>query len=639
MGVDFFAFGLKDEYVYSDSDKFAQWVSGLEDYLKKVAGRAVTVHYSTRPEAAPWIGRPFLIIGSSSEVDGYLRACSAQALEILRDCAYFWFLSDDAGVGASCQELPKERTLSLVQTSKDYGVLWGRLEDLVKHPDIVGLSNELYVIRSNISRIASQENGPGTPVLVLGESGSGKSAVAQALSASKRRPKESMEESGQAAIGSALPTVPQAAPEKKNAAAEIACGYFTEEMLQDQLFGHYEGAFTGANKNKKGLLARHNGGTLVLHDVDAAPAIQSALLSVFDTKRGESASITRLGGEDKETDETNVWLIFTTNADIGSLVEQQKMREDFLFRFEDRVIFVPPLHERRADLPAIARHIWESCWAATDTRRRGFSPPVAEWLSEQGTKWRGNVRALRALLSLAASMAKVPAHHHRTLQSLLAEIMSRGPEYPNWIGILATRNFSASVFQPDVHSDAGELPAVKPGAQASEEKPLTSKTDLSPPASDRETRSRSFSSPEDNRSGDQPRPSKFELDPLLLTELKRAGSPKWLWLTKDEDEDRILFSLRDQKLSAQGLAQLDRTEQWLKNRESKNPRRIHYYKLLFYLVLADDHAGVRVDFQKVLDLSAAQTSAVLTSLIEQGWLFQTKDGGTAHRFVLAQGML
>ena len=625
MGVDLFVFGLKHEYVHSRDDKFAQWISGLEEYLQSVAGQeAVTVHYSTRSEAAPWIGQPFLIIGSGSEVDEYLQGLSAEALKILRDCAYFWFLSDDERVGVSFP-LPKDRALSLLCTAKDYGVLWDRLEDLVKHPDIIGLSNELYIIRSNISRIASQENGPGTPVLVLGETGSGKSAVAQALSATKRRPEESVPHSGPAASESAVSADGQGALGRKK---EIACGFFTETMLQDQLFGHYKGAFTGADNNKVGLLERNKGGTLVLHDVDTAPAIQAAFLSVFDTTRGKSAEIYRLGGEDKDPDLTDVWLIFTTNADIGSLVEQQKMREDFLFRFEDRVIFVPPLRERAADLPAIARYIWERCWAATDTRRRGFSPAVAEWLSGQRTtEWRGNVRALRALLSLAASMAKLPAHRHRTLQSILAEIMSRGPEYPNWIGILATRNFSASVFQPDLHSEAVESPAIKAGAQSSEEKDRASNANLSSCAS-------SFTSQEDNGSADQCRPSKFALSASLLTDLKDAGSPKWLWLTNDEDEGKILFSLRDQRLSGQGRAQLDSTEVLLKKRKSDNPRRIHYYKLLFYLVLADDHAGVVLDFQKVLHLGLTQTSAVLKWLIEQGWLSQTEG-----RFVLAQGML
>jgi DNA-binding NtrC family response regulator len=460
MCCDLYVFGLKPDYVHSEKNDFALWISGLENFLESVAGTsAITIHYSVRCDAAPWVGQPFILIGTASEVDAYLALLPDSARDILADCAYFWILSDSAHAGLALLNSPSDRVLTLVPSSKDYNVVWDQLEDLIRYPSLVGLSRELSAVRSEITRIAQETMGPGTPVLVLGESGAGKAFVARALHKANERTRWSLRRDIVDAISAERgPDLNEIS--NKSPYCEIACGYFTEHLLQDQLFGHYQGAFADAREDKVGLLVKSSQGTLTLNDFDAAPlGVQAALLGVLDTPRSACAEIFRLGGENREPEKTWVWLVFTTNADIGSLVRQNKLREDFLFRFEDRIILLPPLRERLADLPSIAKRIWIDCWPVVpgkeeDSRRRALSPPVLQWIAEQKkTQWQGNIRALRTLLSLAASRAKLEQNKARPLQFLLAEIMARGPEYPDWLDIIKGPS-CVPLFPPEVVSPA-----------------------------------------------------------------------------------------------------------------------------------------------------------------------------------------
>ena len=523
--------------------------------------------------------------------------------------------------------------MNLVSTSFDYNVIWDQLDDLINHPTVVGLSQELRWIRSEISRIADGDVGPGTPVLVLGESGSGKASIAWALHLANWERKRSLR--GNVSDESDIRTEEQNEKDEKKLYHEIPCGYFTEHMLQDQLFGHHRGAFTGADNEKVGLLVKYSAGTLTVNDIGAADlSVQAALLSVLDAPKGKPAEIRRLGGEDQPTEPTRVWLIFTTSANISSLVRENKMREDFLFRFEDRVISVPPLHKRRADLPAIAKHIWSGLWNPDDTRRRALAPPVLRWLAEQKTEWRGNVRALRTLLSLAASRAKLEQNKLRPAQSLMAEIMAKGPEYPDWLDIL--REPVISVFVLKSLSPLPTQPSVTAVGSTSQDTPSTQEIEevRSHTGGERLSRIRR-SAPE---AGGR---SKVDLNPTLLEKLNNASSPEWQWMTDQQDEEGILNLLREKYLADQGRALLDDLEQRLTSRKSReeggegdDPRRIHHYKLLLYLALQGVHAGHMVEFQNVLHLGFAQTSAVVDNLVNCGCITMPGKDGRAYRYVL-----
>jgi hypothetical protein len=92
---------------------------------------------------------------------------------------------------------------------------------------------------------------------------------------------------------------------------------------------------------------------------------------------------------------------------------------------------------------AVARRLWDELWRGEEpARRRPLSAPVLAWLAARETRWAGNVRALRALLSLAASMARLPAHNHHSLRQILGAILARGAEYRHWVGIVATPSFT-----------------------------------------------------------------------------------------------------------------------------------------------------------------------------------------------------
>ncbi len=141
------------------------------------------------------------------------------------------------------------------------------------------------------------------------------------------------------------------------------------------------------------------------------------------------------------------------------------------------------------------------------------------------------------------------------------------------------------------------------------------------------------------------RPASIDLlsDPVFFEELKNAASPKWSWL-REAEEEHILAALRERS-SEDGRARIFQMEQALKNRRSRqqggegdNPRRIHHYKLLFYLMIRDDHAGHMKEFQAIIGLGYAQTDSVVENLIKFRCLSKGGKDGPAQRYVLAEGM-
>lgn len=412
-----------------------EWLADFKAYLhlKGWDKEIIQVRGPEQMAKAPWLGQPFVIVGEVAEISEHLELLSHEARRILFDCAYFWLVSGEAEklLEDKFVELTRERVVALDWHRRNYEVIINRLELLQRFPRLAGLSRGMHRVRTEIERISAGKKGPATPTLILGESGTGKEEVAQTLHAASGR---------------------------RGAFAAVACGWFTEGMLQDQLFGHARGAYPNAVRDKKGLLEANSNGTVLLDDLDAAvTTITGALLRVMATPKGKPAKVYRIGEEDTHERETSVWMIFSTNADIQRLIVEGKLREDFVFRFGDRIIHIPPLRERPADIPAIALLLWDKLWEdkwdklreANRTRPRPLSPPVLQHLCAQETKWKGNVRALQALLSLTASMANLPAHAAHSLRQIIDEIMLRGPEYSHWVGIIASPAYAFSVSLAD----------------------------------------------------------------------------------------------------------------------------------------------------------------------------------------------
>jgi two-component system response regulator HydG len=197
-------------------------------------------------------------------------------------------------------------------------------------------------------------------VHIHGESGTGKELVARAIHSRSKR--------------AAGPFV------------KVNCGALTETLLESELFGHEKGAFTGAIKRKLGRLELADKGTLFLDEVgDMTPALQLKLLRVLQEKEFE-----RVGGE--ETVRVDVRVISATHRDIKKEVEAGRFREDLFYRLHVVPCNVPPLRERREDIPLLVSHFIEKLGPRTNAEIKGIDDAALARLCAYG--WPGNVREL-----------------------------------------------------------------------------------------------------------------------------------------------------------------------------------------------------------------------------------------------------
>ena len=207
---------------------------------------------------------------------------------------------------------------------------------------------------------------------LLGETGVGKEGVAQYIhKSSSRRDK---------------PFIP------------INCGRFTAEFLQSELFGHEEGAFTGANQQRKGAFERINGGTLFFDEVtEMSEEAQKMFLRVSDTK-----TFTRLGGNERLT--ADFQIISATNRNIGEAVLKAEFRADLYYRLANIILSIPPLRERTEDIaPLVDAFIDEFNIKAHVRGVTGITPAALARLEQ--ASWPGNIRQLRNTIETARALA------------------------------------------------------------------------------------------------------------------------------------------------------------------------------------------------------------------------------------------
>jgi DNA-binding NtrC family response regulator len=409
-----------------------EWLEGFEAYLRRKKQDHDIVEYqdSERFSNAPLMGSPFVLVGRPEEVTRQLKQLPAEAARILSDCAYYWILSGGSEFALEDQfrEYLPGRPIILDWSQKNFEVITSRLEVLDKYPRLAGLSNQLHKVRTDITRIATGKKGPWSSVLILGESGTGKEEVANTLYES---------------LDFELYKEPGNKKKPENFTA-LSCGTFSIDMLPSQLFGIGPNIATQV-QSRDGLLKLGSDGSVFLDDFDTAlRLIQGPLLRVMATPENKPAAFYRVGEENQKGKEqkTWVWLMFSTNADIISLMRKKELREDFIFRFRDRIIHIPPLSKRPADIPAIVLRIWNSLWEGKENRKRPLTSPVIQHLLLRNTEWKGNVRALQTVLSLMASMASLPAHNHHSLSQIIDEIMPPGSDFYDWVGIVLKDSFS-----------------------------------------------------------------------------------------------------------------------------------------------------------------------------------------------------
>jgi len=319
-------------------DLSQSWFSEFQSFIQnKISASDIDMHCEScnqKPEKALFSGFPFLWIGNKKSIDDLKSRLTPTQLILLNDISYYWIIIDQDHTEDSL-DWENHRQIYLSWKRTNFNVIWSHLKWLLKTPELIGLSKGMHLIRKSIDRIANGPMGPGHPVLILGESGSGKELAVRAIK--------------------------NLSPRKNGAFEILPCGWFTENLLQDQLFGHVKGAFSGAFGEKKGLLELSSTGVVFLDDFDSASiSIQGALLRIMATPPFQKATYYRLGGESIEKErQTCVWIFFSTNRDISEMILTKDIREDFIFRFEDRVIHLQPLRNRPADIPAISNYYWD----------------------------------------------------------------------------------------------------------------------------------------------------------------------------------------------------------------------------------------------------------------------------------------
>ena len=233
---------------------------------------------------------------------------------------------------------------------------------------IIGQSKNMQAVYELIELVAPSE----ATVLITGENGTGKELVA--LEIHNRSP-------------------------RANGPFVVAhCSAYSPTLLESELFGHEKGAFTGAIKQKKGRIERAQGGTLFLDEIgDIAPATQVLLLRFLQDKRFE-----RVGGE--KTLEADVRIIAATNRDLYEEVQKGRFRDDLFYRLNVITIHLPPLRERKDDIPVLARYFLEKYGEKEKKSLKNIAPNAMKLLLEYD--WPGNVRQLENAISHAVVLAQ-----------------------------------------------------------------------------------------------------------------------------------------------------------------------------------------------------------------------------------------
>jgi len=246
------------------------------------------------------------------------------------------------------------------------------LEDQVAHQGsfegLVGVSPEMQRVYDLIRRLADS----GATVLIQGETGTGKELVARAIHRRSCR--------------------------REARFVPINCGALPESLLESELFGHEKGAFTGAIKQKYGLIEQADGGTLFLDEIEAmSPALQVKLLRAIQERE-----VLRVGGD--RSIPVDFRLIAATNADLRERMAQGTFRTDLFYRLSVVVVDLPPLRARRGDIPLLATHCAIACAAKMGRPALEISPEAMMLMKAYA--WPGNVRELENAIEQAVLLSR-----------------------------------------------------------------------------------------------------------------------------------------------------------------------------------------------------------------------------------------
>jgi two-component system response regulator HydG len=255
------------------------------------------------------------------------------------------------------------------QLARQLDVVERQLLPAASGQTLVGDSDAMRRVRAQISRSAAA---PGT-VLITGETGTGKEIAAR--------------------------TVHAESPRRDGPFVAVNCAAIAESLLESELFGHARGAFTGASAPRAGLVEHAHGGTLLLDEIGTMPAsLQAKLLRAL-----ESGEIRRIG--ENQTRRVDVRFVAATNVDLEAAVAAGEFRQDLYYRLNVHRIHLPPLRDRREDLPGLVAHFLRRYGPATGVRE--MSPDALAALAPY--EFPGNVRQLEHVVQRAVAIARGPA--------------------------------------------------------------------------------------------------------------------------------------------------------------------------------------------------------------------------------------
>jgi len=246
-----------------------------------------------------------------------------------------------------------------------------RLRSLIKErfdfENIIASSDKMQRVLGQVSQIAATDS----TICLYGESGTGKELIAKTIHLASNRSDRHF--------------------------VAINCGAIPEGLLENELFGHVRGAFTGADQNKKGLLQQADEGTLFMDEIaELSPALQVKLLRVLQEQEFYPVGSV-------QPNRVNVRFIAATNQDLGKAISEGKFREDLYYRIHVIPVYLPPLRERPEDIPLLAQHFLRHFNLEMNKSIQGFSPQTMQQFMLH--RWPGNVRELANVVERSVALA------------------------------------------------------------------------------------------------------------------------------------------------------------------------------------------------------------------------------------------
>jgi len=323
---------------------------------------------------------PVIIMTAYSSVETAVEALKAGAYDYLTKPLDFDEL-----------RITMERAMDHTQLKEENRLLRESLGNRFDRRNIIGRSQAMEKLLETVAQVAPSE----ATVLVTGESGTGKEMIAGALHYNS--------------------------PRRESPFVKINCAAITESLLESELFGHEKGAFTGAYRRKEGKFLLAHKGSIFLDEIsEMSPAMQVKLLRVLQERE-----FSRVGGE--EVLKVDVRVIAATNKDLFAEIGAGRFREDLFYRLNVVTLTLPPLRQRKEDIPLLAQHFLGVFTEKNHKQVKGFTPQAMDRLLRH--EWPGNVREIMNAVERGVVMAQTSYLDTKDL-TLIPEDFSSEEKFP-----------------------------------------------------------------------------------------------------------------------------------------------------------------------------------------------------------------